>query len=72
MILLNVRGVRKVLTVHDLALLINPKWGSIRNAFMQNIFRRLSCKVLDSIIAVSNAAKKDLINILKIPSKKSM
>lgn len=70
MIPLNASGVKKVLTVHDLALLINPSWGSIKNALMQNIFCRLSCKASDSIIAISNATKSDLINKLKMPSNK--
>lgn len=59
-------GIKKVLTVHDLALLINPKWGSRKNAIMQNIFCRLSCKRADKIIAVSEATKKDIVSILRI------
>ena len=66
MLPLNCRSIRKVLTVHDLALLINPKWGSIKNAIMQNIFCRLSCMVADQIIAISEATKNDLVRILRI------
>lgn len=63
-------GVKKVLTVHDLALLINPKWGSRKNAIMQNIFCRLSCKRADKIIAVSEATRKDIISLLSIDANK--
>lgn len=59
-------GVKKVLTVHDLALLINPSWGSRRNAIMQNVFCRLSCKCADRIIAVSDATRNDITRLLKI------
>lgn len=59
-------GVKKILTVHDLALLINPKWGSRKNAIMQNVFCRLSCKCADRIIAVSEATRNDITNLLKI------
>ncbi len=63
-------GVKKVLTVHDLALLINPKWGSRKNAIMQNIFCRLSCKQADKIIAVSEATKKDIVSLLSIDTNR--
>ena len=68
MIPLFLHGIKKVLTVHDLALLINPTWGSTKNAIMQNIFCRMSCKCADRIIAVSNATKKDIVNIMGIDS----
>ena len=66
MIPLNSRSIKKFLTVHDLALMINPSWGSRKNAVMQNVFCRLSCKCADRIIAVSEATKKDLIDLLRI------
>ncbi|MFR8354218.1 MAG: hypothetical protein ACLVB1_17565, partial [Blautia obeum] len=56
--------------VHDLALLINPKWGSRKNAIMQNIFCRLSCKQADEIIAVSEATKKDIVSLLSIDTNR--
>lgn len=63
-------GMKKVLTVHDLALLINPKWGSRKNAIIQNVFCRLSCKCADKIIAVSEATKRDVVSILAIDANK--
>ena len=64
------KGIRRILTVHDLALLINPKWGSRKNAIMQNVFCRLSCKCADHIIAVSNATKNDICRLLHIDKKR--
>ena len=64
------KGIRRVLTVHDLALLINPKWGSKKNVIMQNIFCRLSCKCADHVIADSIATKKDICRLLHIIDKK--
>lgn len=66
MLPLNCRTVKKVLTVHDLALMINPSWGSRKNAIMQNVFCRLSCKFADKIIVVSEATRNDITNLLKI------
>jgi len=57
------KGVKYVLTVHDLALLINPAWGSYVNSFMQNVFLRASVKAADKIIAVTNSTKDDIIKI---------
>lgn len=67
---LNVPKIRKVLTVHDLALLVNPKWGSYKNALMQNIFAKKSCKIANHIIADSQSTKKDLMQLLNCPVDK--
>ena len=61
---------KRVVTVHDLALIINPKWGSRKNAIMQNVFCKLSCKQADHIIAISESTKDDLKTILHIDEKK--
>lgn len=61
-----VKGIKYILTVHDLALLINPKWGSRNNSIMQNIFLRSSVKDADFIITDSLSTQKDLINICKV------
>lgn len=65
-----VKGVRYVLTVHDLALLVNPSWGSYLNAIMQNIYARLSIRDADCIIADSNSTKEDICRICHVPRKK--
>lgn len=65
-----VDGIRYVLTVHDLALLVNPQWGSHLNSFMQNIFARMSIKNADRIIAVSNSTKNDIVRICRFNENK--
>lgn len=65
-----VENIRYVLTVHDLALLINRRWGSRVNAFMQNTFLRPSVKDADLLISVSESTKNDLIKICKVPGDK--
>lgn len=65
-----VKGIRNVVTVHDLALMINPKWGSRKNAIMQNTFAKASIKDADFIIADSDSTKRDIISYLKIKEDK--
>ena len=65
-----VEGVRYVLTVHDIALMINKKWGSRKNALMQNMFGKPSIKQADKIITISESTKRDLINRLSIKENK--
>lgn len=66
MLPLNIKGIKLVLTVHDLGLMIQPRWGTLKNSIMQNVFCRLACYRADYIIADSNATKYDLIHLLKI------
>lgn len=61
-----VKNIKYVLTVHDIALMINKNWGSRKNVLMQNIFAKPSIKQADKIIAISESTKNDLINVLKI------
>ena len=65
-----VKGIKYVLTVHDVALLINPRWGKWSNSIIQNVFVRKSVQNADSIIAISESTKNDLINLLGISEKK--
>lgn len=64
----SVKGVQSILTVHDLSLLINPSWGTKRNAFFQNIYAPKSIREAGKIIAVSESTKKDIIEKIHIPS----
>lgn len=65
MIPLNYRKGRLVLTVHDIALLKNPKWGTFKNSLMQNIFCRVSIKHADFIMADSIATENDVKTLSK-------
>lgn len=62
---LKVNGVRYVLTVHDLALLIKPEWGSRTNRMIQKFFTPGSVRRADLVLAVSEATKKDVVRICK-------
>ncbi len=64
------KGIYSFLTVHDVALLLNSKWGSRVNSFMQRTFLRPSVKEADKILAVSCSTKNDLIRICNVPESK--
>jgi glycosyltransferase involved in cell wall biosynthesis len=64
------KGIRCVLTIHDLALLINPQWGSWSNSLVQNILVRRTIHDADSIIAISESTKNDIIKFSSFPNEK--
>jgi glycosyltransferase involved in cell wall biosynthesis len=59
-----------ILTIHDLALIINPRWGTCFNSFIQNTLCKLSIRQADKILCVSNSTKDDVVNLLKIDRQK--
>lgn len=61
---------KTVVTVHDLALLRNPNWGSYYNTIIQKLFAVPSCRKSDCVIAISEATAKDVHSIMHIPTKK--
>lgn len=64
------KGVRKVLTVHDIALIIHPSWGKWYNALIQNTLARVSIQRADVILADSRSTKRDLITRLGVSPDK--
>ena len=62
---LKVKGIRYVLTVHDLALLINPTWGEKNNSKIQNFYLPRSVRCADYILTDSESTKKDIKKICK-------
>ena len=58
-----VPGVRSVLTVHDLALILNPAWGNAHNAKVMNKHMPKAAKRADQILADSRSTKEDLIRV---------
>ena len=70
MLPLDTKGIRRVLTVHDLSLIINPLWGSSKNAIMQNMFATRSIKQADVIMADSISTKADIIRLMKMAENK--
>lgn len=65
-----IKGVKSVLTVHDIALLINSKWGSNKNVLMQKLFAKPSMKEANQIITISNSTKNDLVKHLHVDKEK--
>lgn len=51
---------RSVLTVHDLGLVINRRWGQWYNALIQNRYLARSVRDADAIIAISESTKRDI------------
>jgi len=65
-----VENVRMILTIHDVALLINPRWGSAVNSVMQNLFLKSSARDADKIIVVSKSTGDDTIKLCGIAPEK--
>jgi len=65
-----VRGVKYILTVHDLSFLIFPN----NHSFLFNIYYRYavarSLKNADIVVAVSKSTKKDILKFYKVPEDK--
>ena len=64
------KKVRTVLTVHDLALLVNPKWGEKRHAFTINLYMPGCIRRAHTILADSESTKQDMIRICHTKAKK--
>lgn len=65
-----VKHVKTCLTIHDTALLIQPKWGSQVNAFMQNTFVKASARQADRIFVISHSTKKDVVRLCNVNDQK--
>lgn len=64
------KKVKYILTVHDLAIKKLKTVGSLKNTLTQKIFLRKSIVNADKIIAISEATKKDIIDIYNIKKDK--
>ena len=62
---LRVKGVRYVLTIHDLALLINSGWGDRRTTFTLKVMAPWAVRRADRLLADSESTKQDLIRLCK-------
>lgn len=63
-------GIKTVLTIHDLIFMVHPEWYSAIDVcfYKQKFFR--SIKQADSIIAISECTKKDIIKYGNVDEKK--
>lgn len=64
------RGIRYVLTIHDLALLINPKWGGKIYALQLNLNVPRMARYANQILTISDSTKNDVVRICKVPAEK--
>ncbi len=65
-----VAGIKYVVTIHDLALLIEAKWGRRYNVLLQHLFTPGSAGRADRIITVSDATKRDVVSLCRIDPNK--
>lgn len=63
-------NIRKILTIYDLALMINPRWGNLKNAIIQNTLVKASIKRADQIIVISQSTKRDVVEKFGISDEK--
>lgn len=68
----NCPDIKKVLTIHDLAALVNMEWFGNRHSLYEffDISIRKSAHIVDKIVAVSEATKKTIVSIYDIPEEK--
>lgn len=64
------KNIKFVLTIHDLAIKKLKTVGSLKNTIIQKLFVKRSLKAADRIIAISEATKKDIIELYKIKEEK--
>lgn len=64
------KNIKYVLTIHDLAIKKLKTVGSLKNTIIQKLFVKRSLKSADKIIAISDATKKDIVELYKINKEK--
>jgi len=69
-LLMPLRGVPAVLTVHDILYRRFPRYHKMQNYVFLNLAMPLFCRRADAIIAVSEATKRDLVRIYRLPPEK--
>jgi glycosyltransferase involved in cell wall biosynthesis len=63
--------VKKVVTLHDMTFFIYPEFHKRFNVFYFKFFIRLSLKICDKIICVSDSTRRDVISILNLKEDRS-
>lgn len=59
-----------VVTIHDLAVLVNPQLGTKFNAFLQRVFTIPSVRRADKVVAISKSTASDVLKYANIGSDK--
>lgn len=61
-----IKGVKYVLTIHDLAFWTHPEWGEFTNIVLQRMLLKTSVNRADKILTISENSKKDIVRILNV------
>ncbi len=69
-LLLPLRGIPTILTVHDLIFHHLPEHHKLLNRWYLNLAMPLFCRRADHIIAVSEATRRDLLKLYRLPPEK--
>jgi glycosyltransferase involved in cell wall biosynthesis len=69
-LLLSLRHVPSVLTVHDLIFRLFPRYHKLQNYVYLNLAVPLFCRRAQAIVAVSERTKQDLVRLYKLPPDK--
>ena len=64
------KSTKSIVTVYDLSLIIEPRWGEWKNSLIQNTFAKSSIRGADRIIAISKSTKEDLSSLFNIDKKR--
>jgi glycosyltransferase involved in cell wall biosynthesis len=59
-------GIKTVVTVHDLIFIRFPHYFKTTDAFIYRIKLKHACRIADSIVAISQQTKKDLVDFLGV------
>ncbi len=62
--------IKYILTIHDVAMIINPKWGKTFSTIMMNLLIPQSVRDADRIITVSDSTKNDLVKYLNVDKRR--
>lgn len=57
------KNIKFICTIHDIALIVNPLAGSLKNAIMQNIYCKKSIFNADLILTISNSTRNEIIRV---------
>jgi len=69
-LLMPLRSVPTVLTVHDLIYRLFPRYHKVQNYAFLNVAMPTFCRRADAIIAVSHRTKQDLVQYYRVPPDK--
>lgn len=64
------KGVRKVVTMHDLIVRRYPHYFTLFDRIVHRLKQRHACRVADIVVAISEQTKRDLIDLMHVPEEK--